>query len=228
MKSVSVIAQGLWRGAQEGEFIAAGDSPRKAQDESNATLVTAVNNLFKELRSVRSAFRQAWPDQETYQASKRQWFQAFIEEGVCTQGQIDFGMTQVRKQPGDFIPSPGQFIEWCKPTPEMLGLPSLVAAHREACRNAHPGMAGQGNWSHDAVWHTAKECGFESLNKLDTSLSLKLFERNYTITIRRLLSGLPLQAMPKALPSRVDGRITPEVGNKALAELRARRAGVSR
>ncbi|MNR41663.1 hypothetical protein D3C85_1600790 [compost metagenome] len=89
-------------------------------------------------------------------------------------------------------------------------------------------MAGQGNWSHDAVWHTAKECGFESLNKLDTSLSLKLFERNYTITIRRLLSGLPLQAMPKALPSRVDGRITPEVGNKALAELRARRAGVSR
>jgi hypothetical protein len=82
-------------------------------------------------------------------------------------------------------------------------------------------MAGQGRWSHDAVWHTAKECGFESLNKLDTSLSLKLFERNYTITIRRLLAGLPLQAMPKALPARVAAKVTPEVGKDALAKLRA-------
>lgn len=223
MKNVSVIAQGLWADAQAGEFIGAGEPLRQAQtDEANSTLVTAINNLFKELRSIRSAWRQAWPDKETYQASKRQWFQAFLEEGICTQGQIDFGMTQVRKQPGDFIPSPGQFIEWCKPTPEMLGLPPLAAAHREACRNAHPGMAGQGKWSHDAVWHTAKECGFESLNKLDTSLSLKLFERNYTITIRRLLAGLPLQSMPKALPARAEGKVTPEVGKDALARMRAK------
>jgi len=225
MKNVSVIAQGLWPGAQDGEFIAAGDNPRKPKDEASSTLVTAVNNLFKELRSIRSAWRQAWPDQETYQASKRQWFQAFIEAGICSQGQIDFGMTQVRKQSGDFIPSPGQFIEWCKPTPEMLGLPSLAVAHREACRNAHPGMAGQGKWSHDAVWHTAKECGFESLNKLDAGLSLKLFDRNYTITIRRLLDGQPLQPMPKALPARAESRITPEVGNDALANLRAKLGG---
>ncbi|MCK8688463.1 Replication protein P, partial [Pseudomonas umsongensis] len=80
-------------------------------------------------------------------------------------------------------------------------------------------------WSHDAVWHTAKECGFESLNKLDTPLSLKLFERNYTITIRRLLAGLPLQAMPKALPARAAGRVTPEVGQGALAQMRAKLGG---
>lgn len=224
MKTVSVIAKDLWTKAQTGEFIAAGDAAPVAS-ESNSTLVTAINELFKELRSIRSAWRQAWPDKETYQASKRQWFQAFLEEGICTQGQIDFGMTQVRKQPGDFIPSPGQFIEWCKPTPEMLGLPTLVAAHREACRNAHPGMAGQGKWSHDAVWHAAKECGFESLNKLDASLSLKLFERNYAITIHRLLAGLPLQPMPKALPSRTAATVTPEVGLGAIAQLRATLGG---
>jgi hypothetical protein len=154
--------------------------------------------------------------------------QAFLDEGIRTQGQIEFGMIKARKQVSDFIPSPGQFIEWCKPTPEMLGLPPLAAAHREAVRNAHPSMAGQGRWSHDAVWHAAKECGFESLNKLDAALSLKLFDRNYTITIRRLLDGLPLQPMPKALPAKVDGRITPEVGKGAIAELRAALAGGSR
>ncbi|MNL60174.1 hypothetical protein D3C87_1839640 [compost metagenome] len=86
-------------------------------------------------------------------------------------------------------------------------------------------MAGQGKWSHDAVWHTAKECGFESLNKLDTALSLKLFDRNYTITIRRLLAGLPLQSMPKALPARVEAKVTPEIGKGALAQLRATLGG---
>lgn len=222
MKNVSVIAQGLWNSAQSGEYISASESAPVIEHDS--TLVTAINGLFKELRSIRSAWRQAWPDKETYQAAKRQWYQAFLEVGVCTQGQIDFGMTQARKQPGDFIPSPGQFIEWCKPTPEMLGLPTLAAAHREACRNAHPCMAGQGKWSHDAVWHTAKECGFESLNKLDTGLSLKLFDRNYTITIRRLLTGLPLRPMPKAVTDQAAPKVTPEVGQQALAQLRARRS----
>ncbi|PTT96267.1 Replication protein P, partial [Pseudomonas sp. HMWF031] len=77
------------------------------------------------------------------------------------------------------------------------------------------------------VWHTAKEAGFENLNRLETSLAKKLFERNYVITVRRLVDGLPLQKMPLALPARAEGRRTPEVGNKALAELRARRAGAT-
>ena len=86
-------------------------------------------------------------------------------------------------------------------------------------------MAGQAKWTHDAVWHTAKECGFESLNRLAHDLSIKLFERNYTITVRRILAGLPLQKMPLALPSRTIERSAPEVGNKALAALRAMRSG---
>lgn len=88
-------------------------------------------------------------------------------------------------------------------------------------------MAGRARWSHDAVWHTAKECGFESLNKLEESLSLKLFERNYTITVRRLIEGLPLQKMPLALPERAEGRRTPEIGNRALAEMRSIRSGAA-
>lgn len=226
MKQVAAVTQNLWANPKAGEFIGA-DEREAPVNEGRRQMAAAINDLFKELRLIRSAWRQAWPDQDTYRAAKVQWMQAFLDEGICTQGQIEFGMVKARKQVSDFIPSPGQFIEWCKPTPEMLGLPPLAAAHREAARNAHPSMAGQGNWSHDAVWHTAKECGFESLNKLDSALSLKLFERNYTITIRRLLAGLPLQPMPKALPSKVAGRVTPEVGRKALEELRALRAGGS-
>jgi hypothetical protein len=226
MKSVSKSANDLWAGAKSGELMPAFEDPRTLQvAEQQNTLVMAINELFKELRSIRSAWRQAWPDKETYQSSKRQWFQAFVEAEICTQGQINFGMSQVRKQPGDFIPSPGQFIEWCKPSPEMLGLPPLAKAHREACRNAHPGMAGQGNWSHDAVWHAAKECGFENLNRLAVDLSLKLFERNYSIAVRRILAGLPLQSMPLAVTHHQKASCTPEVARAALDELRKSRGG---
>lgn len=124
-----------------------------------------------------------------------------------------------------FIPPPGEFIQWCQPSPEMLGLPALATAFREATRNAHPAMAGRGKWSHDAVWHAAKECGFENLNKLPSDASSKLFERNYTIAVRRLMAGEPLQKMPLALPAEVAARRTPQVGNSALAAMRARLAG---
>mgnify|MGYP003601340984 CR=1 FL=1 len=173
MNQVSVIATGLWAKVQTGQFIAAGESEniQPAAELSDAT-AKVINGLFRELRSIFPAWKQAWPDMATYKAAKQQW----------------------------------------------------AAAHREACLNSHPSMADQAKWSHDAVWHTAKECGFENLNRLPHDLSIKLFERNYTITVRRVLAGLPLQKMPLALPARAIERSSPEVGNKALAALRALRS----
>ena len=87
--------------------------------------------------------------------------------------------------------------------------------------DAHSGRA---EWSHDAVWHAVKECGFENLNTLARDLSAKLFERNYAIATRRLAAGQPLQKMPLALPAEAKSRSTPDVGRAALAALRAGRA----
>ena len=193
----------------------------------DAGTVQVINALFRELMAIFPAWKQAWPDQDAIGAAKAAWTKAFMAENITKIEQIRFGIEQCRKLGSDFAPSVGKFIKLCQPTPEMLGIPSLEKAFREACRNAHPSMAGQGRWSHQAVWHTAKECGFEPLNRLETSLAMKLFERNYVITVRRMVEGLPLQKMPLALPARAEARRTPDLGNKALAELRARRAGVS-
>lgn len=186
--------------------------------------VQVINSLFRELMAIFPAWKQAWPDDAAIGAAKATWIKAFMAENINRIDQIRFGIEQCRKLGSDFAPSVGKFIKLCQPTPEMLGMPSLEKAFREACRNAHPSMAGQGKWSHQAVWHTAKECGFEPLNRLETSLAMKLFERNYVITVRRMIEGHPLQKMPLALPARAEARRTPDIGNKALAELRARRA----
>ncbi|MEN5029119.1 replication protein P [Pseudomonas sp. Ps21-P2] len=193
----------------------------------DAGTVQVINALFRELMAIFPAWKQAWPDQAAVDAAKATWTKAFMAENITRIEQIRFGIEQCRKLGSDFAPSVGKFIKLCQPTPEMLGIPSLEKAFREASRNAHPSMAGQGRWSHQAVWHTAKECGFEPLNRLESSLAMKLFERNYVITVRRMIEGLPLQVMPLALPARAEARRTPDIGNKALAELRARRAGAS-
>ncbi|AWY43840.1 Replication protein P [Pseudomonas putida] len=217
MKSVSSVLQTL-SNVPSAEVV-----PLKADTGT----VQVINALFRELMAIFPAWKQAWPDQEAINAAKATWTKAFMAEKITKIEQIRFGIEQCRKAGSDFAPSVGKFIALCQPTPEMLGIPPLDTAFREACRNAHPSMAGQATWSHDAVWHTAKESGFENLNRLESSLAKKLFERNYVITTRRLVDGLPLQKMPLALPARAEGRRTPEVGNKALAELRARRAGAT-
>ena len=178
-----------------------------------------VNALFRELQSCFPAWRQAWPTDDAMAAAKKTWIKGFAAAGITSIEQIKYGIEQCRMMPSDFIPSVGKFIELCKPTPEMLGLPAIDKAFDEACRKAHPAMAGA-KWSHQAVYHAASESGFYNLQTLTMDASRKLFERNYAIACRLLLDGKPLKAIPLALTSSVDSRVTPEVGRAALAALR--------
>lgn len=129
---------------------------------------------------------------------------------------------QLRKWP----PAAPEFRCLCEnKTPEAHNLPTMDQAYREATRNAHPSMAGITKWSHGVVYHAATETGFYNLNNLPMDVSRKLFERNYTITVRDYLDGKPLKAMPLALPEKVDGRSTPAVGRAALDAMRCKVKG---
>ena len=121
MKHVSVTATGLWAKVQTGQFIAAGESEnaRPAAGVSEAT-AKVINGLFRELRSIFPAWKQAWPDMATYKAAKQQWMQGFLEAGICSTEQLRFGLMRARQAAKDFVPNVGVFIDWCTPTAEML------------------------------------------------------------------------------------------------------------
>lgn len=184
-----------------------------------------VNSLFKELQAIFPAWRQAWPDDNALKAAKRSWIKAFMAQGINQLDQIRYGIENCRKLQKPFAPSVGEFIAMCQPTPETLGIPSHEAAYAESVANAHPSMAGGREWSHQAVYHAASQCGFHALNTMKAEVSRKLFDRNYDITIRMMLAGERLRNIPLALPDRVDGRVTAAIGNKALADLRKNRGG---
>lgn len=191
-----------------------------ATDRAENGTIDVVNALFKELQSIFPAWKQAWPDDKALQAAKRSWVKGFMSEGITTLEQIRYGLQQCRKSGCDFAPSVGRFIFWCRPTAEMLGLPCDDKAYREACENSHPSRMATAIWSHQGVYHAACETGFYTLNSVPAEKSRPIFIRNYSITIRMLVAGEKLRSIPLALPEKVDGRRTPEVGRAALAAMR--------
>ncbi|MFP2273242.1 replication protein P [Enterobacter ludwigii] len=84
-----------------------------------------INNVFGQLLA---AFPAATANREQSEMDeiRRQWVLAFMENGITSMAQVDAGMRVARKQERPFLPSPGQFIAWCKDEmASVAGLPSV-------------------------------------------------------------------------------------------------------
>ncbi len=73
-----------------------------------------VNELFAVFRSIFPAFRQAWPTDEDFERSKREWIKAFKLSNLNSLETIKLGVDKYRLLENPFVPSPGQFIAMCK------------------------------------------------------------------------------------------------------------------
>jgi hypothetical protein len=114
------------------------------------------------------------------------------------------------------------------PTPEMVGLPSVETAYEQAMRNCHPAMRGREKWFHPAVYHATAAAGFHSLPLLSRELGLASFGKRYQAQACLVWRGEDLGPIPFAEIAAPSSKSAPEVGNNALKELRARRAGGSK
>lgn len=152
-----------------------------------------VSGVFTQLQSIFAAWRHSYPTDELVDSAKREFAKALIEAGVTTLEQIGVGMREARKQTIPFFPSPGMFIEWCKVTPESLGMPSLDQALHEVARH---------RISHPAVRLAAMRTSFER-GTLSASEYRPVFEYAYEEMVRRVMTGEDLEAhIKKALPTK--------------------------
>ncbi|KAA8689589.1 Replication protein P [Pseudomonas caricapapayae] len=171
-----------------------------------------VNDLFRRLRGIFPAWRQAWPSTEALAAAKEEWIKEFADEGIRTLEQIEFGIQKCRKLKKPFAPSVGEFIAMCVPGPEDFGMPTVADAWMEAL------MA---TYSHEGVKIAAAATGLFDLRsaKQDDKGLRQRFDHNYTIVIRRAQAGQPL-----------DGKILTGIGHDSqkteleLAEEQAEQA----
>ena len=157
--------------------------------------VEVVNDLFRRLRGIFPAWRQAWPSTEALDAAKAEWIKEFADEGIRTLEQIEFGIQKCRKLKKPFAPSVGEFIAMCTPGPEDFGMPAVGDAWIEALMTTY---------SHEAVKLAAEATGLFDLRgakQEDKGLRAR-FDRNYEIILRRAQAEHPL-----------DGRIAAGIGH---------------
>lgn len=186
-----------------------------------------IDELFLRLQGACGAWRQSWPTEQIKNASKLEWLAEFIRSGITSMDQLRHGMRMVSASKSAFVPAPGVFVSWCF-APEGLGLPGVEVAYSQAIRNSHPGMKGRGKWFHPAIYHATAAAGFLSLQSLPRELGLARFEQKYLEQCRKIWRGEEIPPAPVAALSAPNKSITPEVGNQALAELRAKRLEKSR
>lgn len=154
-----------------------------------------VNDLFRRLRGIFPAWRQAWPSTEALDSAKAEWIKEFAEAGIRTLLQIEFGIQKCRKLKKPFAPSVGEFIAMCVQSPEDFGMPAPADAWLEAL---------MGTYSHEAVKLAAEATGLFDLRAAkqeDKGLRAR-FDRNYEVILRRAQANLPL-----------DGKIATGIGH---------------
>lgn len=79
-------------------------------DEASARV---VGILFRELKAIFPAWRQAWPTADDEATARRCWIKAFADAGLRDIEAIRGGIAKSRRSGRPFMPSVGEFIQWC-------------------------------------------------------------------------------------------------------------------
>lgn len=108
------IAEGIRNFDREQACRVAHNLPEQyTEREQTQQVAQIINGLFVQLAA---AFPASLVNrsQEDVNEIRRQWVLAFKENGITTLAQVEAGMRMVRRQDRPFLPSPGQFIKWCR------------------------------------------------------------------------------------------------------------------
>jgi len=76
--------------------------------------IQIFNELFRQLKAAFPALMANIKTQDDLNELRRQWVLAFAENGITSIEQVNAGMKIARQQETPFLPSPGQFIAWCR------------------------------------------------------------------------------------------------------------------
>lgn len=211
----------------------AGDGPRPVDRGVHEGVERLVDALFSNLKQVFPAsVSTAWRNPNDEAAAKRQWIAAFAENGIHNKQQLSAGMKLARASGSPFLPSPGQFIEWCKEGEHRAaGLPGdeqLYEMFRLYCRDR--GMydsCEEFEWESPACFHmvTAVYNQMRSFNLSDAECRKRLVDELRKMS-RRIEAGEEITPPRRQIPQ-LHIPLTNEKGLDRIAELR-RKHGLKR
>ncbi|HIC0448647.1 TPA: replication protein P [Escherichia coli] len=96
--------------------------PEQRCDRPGEQTALVFNELFRQLRATFPAAMANLKTQDDLNDFRRTWVLAFHENGINTLEQVAAGMRVARSSDKPFLPSPGQFISWCRESGGVLGI----------------------------------------------------------------------------------------------------------
>lgn len=197
------------------------------------------NGLFAQLRAAFPAALATIRTQDEFDEIRRQWLLALGESGITSMDQVSAGMRVARQQEKPFLPSPGQFIAWCRAEESAaVGLPDqneLVALVYQYCRTRGsypdaesypwPGKTSDGKHttkSKACYWMvTALSQVMRSYGLTDTELNRKAVEELAKM-VKRIRNGEVLPEPVVRLPVMGKKPLSREENMSKVREIRAK------
>jgi len=200
--------------------------PEKKHEPIPQQAVDVFNDLFNQLRATFPAMMATIKDQEQLNELRRQWVKAIAENHIYHSDQIEAGMKRARKHEKPFLPSPGEFISWCKEAEtKRYGLPD----ERELFDSVMKFRANRFKYQsiEEYPWHSNEEYWLVSavssqMTSLNLSVTdaLKTCKRELTKLIKKLNEGF---IVPDPIPQIIHKHIpaSKEVALNHIANLKA-------
>lgn len=158
------------------------------------------NKKFKIIATAKTAFKNqaldSSPEGLKEQAGlwKKITLKLLVDNGITTIDQIDIGVERCCRDPSQFMPSPAQFVEMCKPRASDFGLKSNLEAFEEA--RIESGKSPENRkWSHQIVYMAAHRTSFNDLKTVgnDNKQFLKYvqdkFNHQYNELTKEVIRG---------------------------------------
>ncbi|MHA3365228.1 replication protein P [Yersinia enterocolitica] len=212
------------RDGQSLQQMYAADKPKQQVPEQAAQI---FNELFRQLKAAFPALMTSIKDQSDLNELRRQWVLAFIENGITNMDQVDAGMKIARQQATPFLPSPGQFIAWCKQgATRAAGLPDADELYDMvmdyAKRRDMFSSAEAFPWpSNPAYWMVTKLYSQQRVQGLSEQDLRKRCGKELADMSKRIEAGEPIPAPVVQIP-KLHIPVSNEKALDHIAELRAK------
>lgn len=214
---------------RDGQVLSRISSPKKPKPNAcEAQAAQVFNEVFRQLQVIFPAAVANLKGQSDLNEFRRQWLLAFVENGITTIAQVGAGMTLARQRETPWIPSPGQFVAWCREgSLRLAGLPSddeLVEIVRHYCRERGFLAAPEAySWKHPAhYWMVTALYGDMRANNWTEKELLEGARRELTVMAERIRNGESIPEPVLVLEEKQRPPMTSEDALQRIAETRKR------
>lgn len=156
--------------------------------------------------------------------AKRDWLNAFMENGINDMRLIDYAFSKLLADPNPFMPTVGQFIQWCYEGNIPEGTKTAFDAYKEVCEyQCLPREKRQPYGLSPEVWHTlANIQDIHSWRQMEKKKHKEYWFDEYERTLQTLRDGGPLHEAPPPRQA-IENKRTPIDKEKAINSLKAMR-----